>query len=287
MVYVMRVSVVLLTYYEHCITMLYFVFMNNFIYLIRSLLSKKTLSLSYSLAKTNFKLRNEGSYLGILWYLLNPLFLFVTILFVKQTAFNNIEIPLYPVYLLVGLVMLSYLNRVVSLSTDVIRSNSSFIKSIHIPTEVLVISSVLHVCMLHVFEIFLILCLAIYMHIPLFQIVLYFIATLVFTVFLVGLAFLFSTIGVYISDVGNIWAAISQLIFFVTPIFYTLNPANSLYTLNLYNPLYHFITFSRDMLIRGNTSLWTIQMVSISCMASLIIGLTAFGRYRRRFAEWL
>ncbi len=267
--------------------MLYFAFMNNFIYLIKSLSSKKTFALSYSLAKTNFKLRNEGSYLGILWYLLNPLFLFVTILFVKQTAFNHIEIPLYPVYLLVGLVMLSYLNRVVSLSTDVIRSNSSFIKSIHIPTEVLVISSVLHVFMLHIFEVFLIFCLAIYMQIPLFQIGLYFLATLVFTLFLVGLAFLFSTIGVYITDIGNIWSAISQLIFFITPIFYALNPENSLYTINLYNPLYHFVSFSRDMLIRGTTSIWTIQMILISCVTSLVIGLTAFGRYRRRFAEWL
>lgn len=261
--------------------------MNGFIYLLKSLLSKKTLSLSYSLAKTNFKLRNEGSYLGILWYLLNPLSLFITILFVKQTAFDHIEIPMYPVYLLVGLVMLSYLNRVVGLSTDVIRSNSSFIKSIHIPTEVLVISSVLHVCMLHIFEVFLILCLALYMQVPLLQVGLYFLATIAFTLFLVGLAFLFSTIGVYVTDIGNIWSVVSQLIFFVTPIFYALNPANSLYTFNLYNPLYYFITFSRDMLIRGTTSLWTIQMIFISCTASLVIGLTVFGRYRRRFAEWL
>jgi ABC-type polysaccharide/polyol phosphate export permease len=232
-------------------------------------------------------LRNEGSYLGILWYLLNPLSLFITILFVKQTAFDHVEIPMYPVYLLVGLVMLSYLNRVISLSTDVIRSNSSFIKSIHIPTEVLVISSVLHVCMLHVFEVFLILCLAMYMQVPLFQVGLYVIATIAFTLFLVGLAFLFSTIGVYVTDIGNIWSVISQLIFFVTPIFYALNPANSLYTFNQYNPLYYFITFSRDMLIRGTTSLWTIQMIFIACIASLVIGLTTFGRYRRRFAEWL
>ena len=261
--------------------------MNNFLYLVQSLLSKKTLSLSYSLAKTNFKLRNEGSYLGILWYLLNPLSLFITILFVKQTAFDHVEIAMYPIYLLVGLVMLSYLNRVVSLSTDVIRSNSSFIKSIHIPTEVLVVSSVLHVCMLHIFEVFLILCLAIYMQISLFQVGLYFIATIAFTLFLFGLAFIFATIGVYVTDIGNIWSVVSQLIFFVTPIFYALNPSNSLYTFNLYNPLYYFITFSRDMLIRGTTTLWTLQMISISCVVSLVIGLAVFGRYRRRFAEWL
>lgn len=37
---------------------------------------KDFFNLSISLAKAEFKLRNEGSYLGILWYLLNTLNIF-------------------------------------------------------------------------------------------------------------------------------------------------------------------------------------------------------------------
>jgi len=42
---------------------------------------KKTLSLGFSLASAQFKLRNEGSYLGVLWYLLEPLSFFAILLF--------------------------------------------------------------------------------------------------------------------------------------------------------------------------------------------------------------
>jgi ABC-type polysaccharide/polyol phosphate export permease len=260
---------------------------NRFIHAFKNITSQKTLTLSLSLAKTNFKLRNEGSYLGVLWYLLNPLSLFFTILFVKQTAFSHTEIPLYPVYLLTGLVLLSYLNRVVGVATDVIRGNSNFIKSIHIKTEALVISSVMHILMLHVFEVFLIICLSLYFQVPVINLILYIGVTLLFTLFLSGLAFLFATIGVYVTDVGNVWAVVSQLIFFVTPTFYVLSPASGLYTLNLFNPLYYFMTLARDVLIHGQSPLWLVSIAIVSTVVSLALGLFVFSKYRRSFAEWL
>ena len=42
---------------------------------------KSISALSFSLAKANFKIRNEGSYLGIFWYLLEPLAFFIVLLF--------------------------------------------------------------------------------------------------------------------------------------------------------------------------------------------------------------
>ncbi|HNU96023.1 MAG TPA: hypothetical protein PKH95_01275 [Candidatus Magasanikbacteria bacterium] len=38
-------------------------------------------NLSWQLAKANFKLRNEGSYLGIFWYLLDPLLMLMRLIY--------------------------------------------------------------------------------------------------------------------------------------------------------------------------------------------------------------
>lgn len=261
--------------------------MSRLFHIVRSLISKKTLSLSYSLARVNFKLRNEGSYLGIFWYLLNPLALFATILFVKQNAFSEVEISFYPLYLLVGLITLSYLNRIIIMSTDVIRNNSSFIKSIQIPTEVLVVSTSMHVLMLHVFEVLILTVLALYMGIPILNIALYVFATGLLTIFLLGLSFLFATFGVFVTDITNMWSVASQLLFFITPTFYVLHATSLLYIVNMYNPIYYFMTLSRDVLIKGSAPLGIMYIACVLSSISLCVGLLVFSKYQRRFAEYV
>ena len=50
---------------------------------------KKIASLSFQIAKVEFKLRNEGSYLGVLWYLLNPALMFVLLLAIFNQGLTN------------------------------------------------------------------------------------------------------------------------------------------------------------------------------------------------------
>ncbi len=57
---------------------------------------RNILRISLILAKTNFKLRIEGSYLGILWYLLNPLALFLILLLIKTYCIFRSLHPLLP-----------------------------------------------------------------------------------------------------------------------------------------------------------------------------------------------
>lgn len=254
---------------------------------IRTCLTPYAMRLSFTLAKANFKLRNEGSYLGVLWYLLNPLALFFTILVVRKTAFSHTEIALYPVYLLIGLVIISYLNRVISISADIIRGNSGFIKSIQVPPEVLVLSTIIHLFLLHIFEIGLIVALGIYFDVAYVSIVFYVLSVLCFTLFLLGLAFCFSTIGVFVSDIGNLWSICSQLLFFITPTFYSIDQGTRLYTINQYNPLFHFMNMSREALISGTVSVHTLVSCAICIALSVGLGLYVFAKYRIKFAELL
>lgn len=259
----------------------------TFIFVVKNCIKPHTIRLSFTLAKANFKLRNEGSYLGVLWYLLNPLALFFTILIVRKTAFSHSEITMYPVYLLIGLVIMGYLNRAIGISADIIRGNSGFIKSIQVPSEVLVLSTMIHLFLLHIFEIFLIVGLGLYFDVPLFGIVLYVASVALFTLFLLGLAFSFSTIGVFVSDIANLWSICSQFIFFITPTFYSLQEGTFIYLVNQFNPLYYFMTLSREALIFGTASVQVMFFACIYTMVSVGIGLYIFSKYRIKFAELL
>jgi ABC-type polysaccharide/polyol phosphate export permease len=243
-------------------------------------------SQSYSLAKANFKVRNEGSYLGIFWYLLNPLCFFLIILYLRGVLFAAEGVAYYPAYLLLGLIMMNFFNQGIGLSTDLIRNNAGFIKSIKIRYEVFVLSTLFQGIFSHAFELLLFAILLVYLHVSLIGILGYLIVFVFFTLFVLGLSFLCATIGLYFNDLKNVWAIVAQLLLFLTPIFYVVQPGTYIYFGNLFNPLFYFITAARDVSIYGIFPpagiAWTSVGISI---CSLAIGLFVFEKFRRRFAE--
>ena len=71
--------------------------------------------LTYTLAVTDFKLRFFGSVLGYLWQLIRPLLLF-GVLYVVFTQVIRIgsDVEMYPVALLLGIVLYSFLSEATS-----------------------------------------------------------------------------------------------------------------------------------------------------------------------------
>ncbi|MCX6760298.1 MAG: ABC transporter permease, partial [Candidatus Nealsonbacteria bacterium] len=65
------------------------------------------LALSFVFAKVKFKLKNEGSYLGIFWYLLSPILTFLILFFIFSDRLGN-DIYLYPIYLLLGIIIFNF-----------------------------------------------------------------------------------------------------------------------------------------------------------------------------------
>jgi ABC-2 type transport system permease protein len=245
--------------------------------------------LAFLFTGINFKLRNEGSYLGIIWYLLNPLALFFIILFVRNSVHSvefGTSVENYPIYLLIGMVMFSLMNRMIVMSTDVFKRYSGFIKSVKIDKESMVISDVLYSFVLHVFELLILLAVIIYFDISLVGFIFIVISSILFAVFLTGIAFIISMLSVYISDISNIWNVLSQLIFFGTPIFYKIDNNTILYIINQFNPLYHFMEISRSLVIYGNIpSAQSLLWIILTSFSSLCIGLFVFSRYKDRITD--
>jgi len=248
---------------------------------------KSIIGLSLSMAKANFKLRNEGSYLGIFWYLLEPLLLFLIIYFVRNQIVGT-NILNYAVYLIVGLIVFNFFRGTTSLCVNSIRRNSVFVKSMKIPQESLVISPVLQSIFSHMFELIVIVFILIYFSIPIYGVIFYLFVFLFFAFFIMGISFILATLGVYILDLGNVWRVFSTLLWFATPIFYIISSESKIYFFNLFNPMYYFISASRDIIIyQSFPEIFIVIGIVGFSLFFFLLGLFIFEKYKTKFAEEL
>jgi ABC-type polysaccharide/polyol phosphate export permease len=244
---------------------------------------KNILGLSLSLAKVNFKLRNEGTYLGVFWYLLEPLLMFLVLLYIFSSRMTNIKH--YPLYLLLGLMMYNLFSGSTIQSARTIINNAGFIKSFKMPYEALVLSVVLQFIFTHLFEIAVLAIFMIYFGVRLTGLIFYPILLFFYSIFICGISFVLAAMSVRINDIANVWTVIVRLAWLATPIFYSIKE-NSLQF--LLNPIAHFISVGRSLTINNQLSPpWVLIYIVIISIISLAAGLFVFNLSKKKFAEYV
>lgn len=248
---------------------------------------KSIASLSLSLAKANFKVRNEGSFLGIFWYLLEPLAFFLILFFISETLSQN-SIEQYPLYLFVGLIMFNFFNAITTFATRAIASNAGFIKSLKIKTEAFIFSGVLQFIFSHLFELFVLMAFAIFFQVNVSWVIFYPIIFFFFVLFTTGVSLILSIGGVYIGDLRNVWTVFTRLLWFATPIFYFAKESSIIQILNTWNPLYYFIDATREVIIYQKIpSFASLIIIGVGSILVFSIGLFVFEKFKNSLAEKL
>ena len=243
------------------------------------------LRLSLTLAKTQFKLRNEGSYLGILWYLLEPLCFFGIILLIGGVINQN-PVRYYPLYLFLGLIMFNFFMSTTINALKSITSNAGIIKSMKIDYKSLVMSGVFQFVFSHILEMVIFLMFMIYFGANFVNLIFYLPIFLFFLLFILGLSFLLATLGVYISDFSNVWSVLTRLLWFLTPIFYVMPPNSLFQKISYINPLFHFINISREIIIYNRIpGIHVLFLMVFFSILSLFFGLFVFQKYKSKFPE--
>ncbi len=249
---------------------------------------KKTidiLDLSFHMAKTNFKLRNEGSYLGVFWYMLEPIVSF-SVLLIVGGILNQKGIPYYPIYLFIGLIMFNFFTASTNHSSGALLDNAGFIKNIKINPEVFIISGTMQFIFSHIFEFILVIALGIYLDMNILWFALYPVIMFFFSLFVIGISFIISIINVYIIDFRNIWSILTRLLWFATPVFYVIPNDNFLHDISMLNPMYHFINITRDIIISHKiVELKTFIYAFVSSVLVFVIGLIIFEINKNKIAE--
>ena len=246
--------------------------------------TKNIIGLSLALAKAEFKLKNEGSYLGIFWYLLNPLLMFLLLYLVFADRLGH-SIPGFPLYLLLGIIMFNFFQKATAECTKAIYDNRLIIKSINFPRETIISSIVLKTLFSHIFEMALFVAFLLFFKYPLTGIIIYPAVLIFFCIFVFGISLILAALTVYFVDLGNIWMFASRLIWLGTPIFYAIEGQTRLFFANLLNPMYYFLTIARDIIVYTKMpQFWMLIGAALYSLLFLIIGLSVFNKLKIKFA---
>ncbi|NTW30930.1 MAG: ABC transporter permease [Candidatus Moranbacteria bacterium] len=247
--------------------------------------------LIWMLAKTDFKLRYQGSVLGYVWALLKPLLTFAILNFVFSSIFVNRGQGMehYSLQLLVGILMFNFFSEGTSAGMQSLVGKSQLVTKIYIPRWSIITASTLNAAMIYVMNLVVVIAFFAWSRfVPsLSSIVLFLGYSVLIYVIVLSFALLFSPLYVRFRDLSMIWEVLLQIMFYATPVFYSLQLMPlSVQRILLVNPMAFIIHFSKESLINAHfPDLWQNVVFLIAVALFFCIGLFSYRRLAPRVAE--
>ncbi len=257
------------------------------------------------LVKTDFKLRYQGSMLGMAWSVLKPLMLFAVmyVVFVRFLRFGA-GIPHFAVSLLLAQTLWAFFQEATSQGMQAIVGRGDLLRKLKFPKYIVVVSSTVSALINLVISLFVVLIFMIVNGVEFRPTILLFPLVVVeLYIFALGIAFLLSTMFVKFRDIGHIWDVIMQAWFYATPIIYPLTQLINVGWLSvaklvlMLNPIAQIIQDARYLVVTTQTETiwglvgqqcWLLKLIPLLIIAVvLLVGVTVFRRRSPYFAEEL
>ena len=257
------------------------------------------------LVKTDFKLRYQGSILGMAWSVLKPLMLFAVmyVVFVRFLRFGA-GIPHFAVSLLLAQTLWAFFQEATSQGMQAIVGRGDLLRKLKFPKYIVVVSSTVSALINLVISLFVVLIFMIVNGVEFRPTILLFPLVIIeLYIFSLGLVLLLSTIFVRFRDIGHIWEVIMQAWFYATPIIYPLTQLINVGWLSIaklvlmLNPMAQIIQDARYLVVTtqtetvwglvGQRSWWLKLAPLLIVMIVLAIGVKVFKRRSPYFAEEL
>lgn len=236
------------------------------------------------------KVRSRGTYLGVAWTLMNPLFTIVVYFVVFQYIFR-VAIPNFLAFFLVGFLMWVFFSRTVSAAATCIIDNEAIIKKSAFPLETLPLAVVLYHLFHHVVALGIALPLMVIFWGAQLSWSLLWVGVVLgaFVCFTLAVALWLSTIGTFFRDARDILEVGLPVLLWVTPIFYSPEMAPKLlWPFLAANPLASFISAVRAALLSSHgPSGAQLALIVLWAAGAFASGMWFFARHSSRFAEEL
>lgn len=250
----------------------------------KSTLKRNSFILS-SLVSKDFKLKYRRSLLGVVWSVLNPLLMMI-VLSAVFSQFFRWSIPNYPLYLILGTILFNMMANSTTSAMNSIIESAPLIKKIRIEKIIFPLEKVL-------FELlnFAISLVAVVIVMVFFQVVptvniLFLPLLLVYMVlFCAGVGMAVSALTVFFRDVAHLWSVVITAWTYLTPIFYPIDILPDwMLTVMQFNPMYHYVTYFRDIAMSGVNPGLTANLICFAMAAiTFIVGLLIFRKTERKF----
>lgn len=237
----------------------------------------------------DFAVKYRRSYLGIVWVILNPLMTMIVLSAVFSFIFR-FSIENFPVYLILGQIIFNFFSEATQISITTITGSGQMIKKIYIPKYIFPLSKTLFSFFNFVLSFVPVMLVMFYFRIPLTINIVYIpVLLLSLFCFVLGVSFILSAMQVFLRDTQYLYGIFLTLMGYITPIFYSAESLSPLFQkIMLLNPLYHYMSVLRKILLDGKTP--TIQQLSV-CMligiAFLGVGIVYFYKRQKKFILYI
>lgn len=251
--------------------------------------------LLFEFSQRDFKARFAGSTLGVLWALLQPLlmlciysYVFSVIFQVKwggQEGFSNLD---FAMTIFSGLIIFQIFSDPMYRCSNILTSNSNFVKKVVFPLEILPISVVLSNLFLNLFSIFIYFIALFILGYPIGLNMLWTPVILAPLVLLTtGLSFLVTTCGVFVKDLGHAMTIIMNILFYVSPVFYPVSAVPEQFRAYMaLNPFTTIIESFRNVTFHNQQPDWTsFSIVSLISLLVFIAGYYVFKFTKESFSD--
>lgn len=250
-------------------------------------------NLVVELTRREFSGRYRGSFGGVAWAFVQPLFLlcvytlaFGVVLQVRWSATG--DTTEYALMLFAGLLIYNALAEVLNRAPMLITSNPNFVKKVVFPLELLPVVAV-STAMLHLsigtfvwlIGHFLLL------GVPGPGVVLVLVVLASFVPLLLGIGWLLAAVGVLVRDIQQFTGMLALALLFLSPIFYSIDTAPpSLRAALRLNPLTILVERFREVLVHGRLSdPGALGLYVAGCSIFAALALLLFRRLRPHFAD--
>lgn len=240
--------------------------------------------------------RYRGSLMGILWSFFNPIFMLAVYTFVFSVIFKSRwsggseSKTEFALVLFAGLVVFNLFTECINRGPSLILANANYVKKVVFPLEILPwvsLGSAMFHCIVS-----LIVWLTAYSFIfglphPTTLLLPFIILPLI--LFIMGLTWALSALGVYLRDVSQFIGILTTMLMFLSPVFFPASAMPEEYRYLLFlNPLTPTIEQTRDILFWGKGPNWTALLIYTLAAASVAwMGFIWFQKTRKGFADVL
>ncbi len=239
--------------------------------------------------KKEIRGKYKGSFLGILWSFINPL-LTVLVYAIVFPYILRVKQENYLIFLIVGVIPWNFFITVIQQGTTTIMANQNIIKKVFFPREILPISVAVSALINFFISciIVLVFVLGSGMGIHKYIILLPIIAFIQFMLSL-GIIFILSAVNVYVRDTEYIVNFFVTMLFYATPVLYSLSMFNGKFSnILILNPMAHIIEAYRSILYyQAWPDFNSLLLVALFSFVVMIIGYIIFRKLEKGFAEEL
>jgi lipopolysaccharide transport system permease protein len=240
--------------------------------------------------------RYRGSFMGILWSFINPMFMLAVYTFVFSFVFKarwsvgSDSKAEFALVLFSGLIIFNLFAECINRSPSLILSNVNYVKKVVFPLEILpwvtMGAALFHALISLVVWL---IAYSVFFGTPHVSIVFLPLVITPLILFIMGLSWWLASLGVFLRDVAQFIGIITMTMMFVSPIFYPATALPEEYRSFLFmNPLTPAIEQARQMLFWGNMPDY--ELLSIYTLAASAIawgGFAWFQKTRKGFADVL